>query len=304
MQPRHVILALLVVVLWGGNFVAIKVALADLAPLNLCALRFILTALAALVIPLPQIPKPYLWRYLWSYGFFMFILQFVLLFIAMKEGISAGLASLVLQAQLVFSLVFGVVFLKERPVFGQVLGAVLAVLGFLLIAKHHGSELSWWGFGLVLGAAASWSLGNLTVKRMAHLEKMNQPPINMMAVVAWSSVLVAPVLTALAFVFQGAPRMPHLFGPQLSINFYVAITYIVVASTWIGYGGWNYLMARYPMTTIAPFALLVPVVGLLSSSWWLGESLPSWKLIACLFVVLGLLVHVIASRRLKSRDRH
>ena len=297
MQPLHVILALIVVVLWGGNFVAIKIALRDLAPLNLCALRFVLTALAALVIPLPKIPKPYLWRYLGLYGFFMFILQFVLLFIAMKEGISAGLASLVLQAQLVFSFLFGVVFLKERPVFGQVLGAVLAILGFLLIAKHHGGEFTGWGFGLVLGAAASWSLGNLTVKRMSVLEQ----PINMMAVVAWSSVCVAPVLILLALVFQTPVSMPHVLAhPNWSyIHFYAAVAYIVVASTWIGYGGWNYLMARYPMTTIAPFALLVPVVGLLSSACWLGESLPVWKLIACLFVVLGLLVHVIASRRLK-----
>src|SRR5690606_28946288 len=97
---RHLALALLVVAVWGTNFVVIKVALDDLPPLLLATLRFALSVLpAALILPRPRVP----WTNLAAYGGLV-AGQFGLLYLAMTRDISPGLASLVLQLQVFFTI--------------------------------------------------------------------------------------------------------------------------------------------------------------------------------------------------------
>ena len=54
-----------------------------------------------------------------------------------------------------------------------------------------------------------------------------------------------------------------------------------------GYVAWAWLLARHPAATISPFALLVPVSGMATAAWMLGEPLPPWKLGAALLVLTG-----------------
>ena len=71
-----------------------------------------------------------------------------------------------------------------------------------------------------------------------------------------------------------------------------------------GYAAWGWLLARHPAATITPMALLVPVFGMGASTWWLGESLPSWKLLAAALVMGGLAVNLLwpgIRRRLAQR---
>jgi O-acetylserine/cysteine efflux transporter len=60
-----------------------------------------------------------------------------------------------------------------------------------------------------------------------------------------------------------------------------------------GYGSWGYLLSRYPAATVSPTALLVPVFGMGASTWFLGESLPAWKIVAALLVMGGLTLNVL-----------
>ena len=91
---RHVLIALLVVSIWGANFAAVKIALIELPPLLLCTLRFVLVAVPLVFfVPRPAVTN----RQLLLYGLTMFALQFGFLFLGLKLGMSAGLASLVLQ---------------------------------------------------------------------------------------------------------------------------------------------------------------------------------------------------------------
>jgi len=69
-----------------------------------------------------------------------------------------------------------------------------------------------------------------------------------------------------------------------------------VGNTLFGYAAWGWLLARHPAATITPMALLVPVFGMAASSWWLGESLPAWKLIAAGLVMAGLALNLLWPR--------
>jgi len=111
MSPRDLLLALVVIVVWGLNFVVIMVGLQDVPPMLLGALRFLLAALPAVFfIRPPRVPL----RWLLAYGLTISLGQFAFLFSAMKVGMPAGLASLVLQSQAFFTLFFAALLLGER----------------------------------------------------------------------------------------------------------------------------------------------------------------------------------------------
>lgn len=119
MSIKDGLLALCVVVLWGVNFVVIKIGLHGMPPFLLAGLRFLLVALPAIFfIPAPRIP----FRWLLAYGMTISFGQFGFLFLAIKLGMPAGIASLVLQAQAFFTLLVGAVLLSEKLRWNHIAG--------------------------------------------------------------------------------------------------------------------------------------------------------------------------------------
>src|SRR5689334_12638377 len=109
---KHLLLALLTIVIWGVNFVAIRIGLKEFPPLMLSAVRFLLAAIPwVFFLPRPKAPL----KFIAGYGFFTFAVQFGFLFGGIYMGLSPGLSSLVLQVQVFFSIGLAALFFKERP---------------------------------------------------------------------------------------------------------------------------------------------------------------------------------------------
>jgi O-acetylserine/cysteine efflux transporter len=73
-----------------------------------------------------------------------------------------------------------------------------------------------------------------------------------------------------------------------------AVAWQAIGNTLFGYVGWNWLLTRHPAATVTPSALLVPVFGMTSSAWLLGEPLQPWKLTAAALVMGGLALNLYA----------
>lgn len=128
MSRKDGVLALLVVVVWGLNFVVIKVGLHNMPPLMLAGLRFMLVAFPAIFfVARPKVPL----NLLLGYGLTISFAQFAFLFCAINFGMPAGLASLVLQAQAFFTIVLGAFTFGERLHGKQLAGIALAIFGVL-----------------------------------------------------------------------------------------------------------------------------------------------------------------------------
>lgn len=288
---RHLLLALLIVTIWGCNFVAIKLALNDLPPLLLCTVRFVFVAFPAVFfLPRPAVTR----RQLLTYGGTMFAGQFAFLFLGMKLGLSAGLTSLILQFQVFVTLALAIGVLKERLHLAQIAGALVAIAGFAIVARHTGGDVTIAGLVCVLLAAVSWGFGNFTSKQLGR--------VNPLALVAWGSLVVPLPMAAASLVVEGPAlivhSLTHLGGPAI-----LGTAYIVYISTLVAYSLWSWLLARHPASTISPFALLVPVFGLLSSALVLGEPLPAWKLQAGALVLAGLALNVFGPRLTRLAPR-
>ncbi len=76
----------------------------------------------------------------------------------------------------------------------------------------------------------------------------------------------------------------------------LALLYVVVLSTFVGFGAWAALLARYPASSVAPFTLLVPVVGIAAAWVCLGE-VPAWFEFVGAAVVLGGLAFTVGLAR-------
>ena len=276
MPRRHAVLALVVAVFWAVNFVVIEIGLESFPPLLFAALRFGLIAFPAVFfVPRPDVS----WRAVVGVGLFICVGQFGLLFVAMNIGLRAGLASVIAPLQPVFTIPFAVVVLGERPSLRQVIGVALAVVGLGTIAagRAHGIPLE--AVALGVASAASWGCGNV-VTRAAR-------PKRPFSLLVWSS-LVAPLpLLGLSLAFEGVGRW-HDAVSSVDAAGIAALAYVVVVSTFFGYGVWYWLLSRYPASTVAPFTLLVPVVGILAA-WLLRGEQPTWgELLGSLIVLVGL----------------
>ena len=280
MQPKDLLLALVVIIVWGMNFVVIRIGLDDMPPMLLGALRFLLAAFpAVLFIKRPQVPL----RWLLAYGLTISLGQFAFLFSAMSVGMPAGLASLVLQSQAFFTLLFAVLFLGERFRLVNLLGLLVAAGGLLLIGAQGDGLMTLAGFLLTLCAAAMWALGNIVTRKLGK--------VNLVGLVVWGSLIPPLPFLALSWLLEG-PEAIEAALRGFSPTSMLVLVYLAFGATILGYGLWSRLLSRYPASQVAPFSLLVPVVGITSAALLLGEHLSSLQLVGALLVMLGLLLNV------------
>lgn len=277
----HLLLGLAVVLVWGTNFVVIRVALDALPPLAFATLRFALVFLpAALLVRRPAVA----WRSLAAYGLLIGAGQFGLLFIAMDGMISPGLASLVVQSQVFFTIGLAMAFGGERVKPVQVVALLLATAGILVIVAHGGGAATPLGLALVIAAALSWAGGNHVAKASGVTD--------MLAFVIWSSLFAVPPLALAALAIEGWGPVTQALG-RAGAKEWAAVAWQSVGNSMFGYAAWGWLLSRHPAATITPLAMLVPVFGMGASALLLGEPLPGWKLGAGALVLGGLALNIL-----------
>lgn len=284
MPARDVLLVLAVVTIWGLNFVAIKVGVGEVPPLLFTGLRFTFTLLPAIFfLPKPDVP----WRILLGFGFLLGVVKFGLVFSAIKLGMPTGLTSLAMQMQVFFTILLGFFLMGERPTRANVTGATIAFLGIALIGVERVAGAGLLTFMMILAASATWGLANIVVKKAGR--------VDMLAFLVWAS-LAAPIpLFALSFLIEGWPAMraallaPHIPG-------LLALAFIVYPSTLFAFAAWNTLLSRHPVSVVAPFALLVPVVGFSSGTLFLGEPFSTLTLLGSAIVFCGLCINLFGDR--------
>lgn len=289
MPISHLFLAVLIAVVWGVNFLFVKLALQEIPALLLCALRFTLASIPAIFfIKPPRIS----FKIIVLYGLLMFALQFSFFFIGMQAGMTAGMGSLLMQTQVFFSMFFAMLFLGERISLWQTIGALVAFSGIGVVALHFDNTISLTGFLFIIGGAVTWGIGNLITRK--------NKDIDMIGLVVWGSLAAIPPLFLMSFLIEGSEKMMEAIY-HTSWQGVFSLFYIVYISTLIGYCAWNWLLSRYSVITIVPFTLLIPVIGILSSVIFLGEPFQSWKLFAVLLVMTGLFINLAGARLLADK---
>ena len=286
MPPRDVLTAIAVAVVWGLIFIAIKIGVAETTPLALSALRFVFAALPLVLFVRPPKASPAL---VVLYGLFIGVGQFGLLFVAIRQGFPVGLASLVIQLQAFFTIFLAWALMRERPRRAQLIGAAVAFLGIALIGSRRLDGASLTPFLMVIAAAAFWGAGNIAAKFAGR--------VDMLAFVTWSSLAPPIPLFLLSLLTEGTGGLAALAHPSLKLV--LAVLVVSYAGTVFGFGVWARLLSHYSAATVAPFALLVPIVGMVAGSLVFGEPLGPFELWGALLVMAGLGFNVFGDQLLR-----
>lgn len=285
MPLRHALLAVLVMLVWGGNFVAIDLGVSEVPPLLFVAIRFVLVAFPlVLVVPRPRGRM----REVLAIGAFMSLGQFSLLYLAIALGLPSGLASLLLQAQVVLTMALAALALGERPTPRQVAGALVGSAGLLVVASARGSAEAVLPVVVVLGAALSWAVGNV-VSRRAGIR-------GGLSVVVWSALVVPVPALALSLLVDGPVAVADALT-GFSTTAALSTAYTVYGASLLGYAIWNSLLARHPAGAVVPFVLLVPPVGLTCGWLLLGERPTTVELVGAAVALVGVGLATLAPRR-------
>jgi O-acetylserine/cysteine efflux transporter len=288
MPPRDLLLVAIVILAWGSNFSAMKIALAELPPFLFVGLRF------ALLIPLIAIfPRPASWAAILAVGALINMGQFAFLFGAMAADASAGLASLIIQSQVPMTILLAWAVYGERVTLVQGLGIALAVMGLAGIGMVAGGNITLVGLGLILCGALSWAIGNLVLRRL--------PGVRMLPLFVWGSLVPPLPMLGLSLATEGTAPFATLAA--MSPAGWGAVGYVAIASTIVGYTIWGTLLSRHKAALVTPFALLIPLVGMATAAVVLGERITLGEALAGLLVLTGLALAVLGPRYAARRAR-
>ena len=283
--------ALAVVVIWGLNFVVMKLGLQTISPMLLGALRF---AAASLPFLLFVRPPPLPWRFIAGYGLVQGLGQFGFLFLGLKLGMTAGMASVVMQTQAFFTLMLAVPLLGERVRANQWLGLGVALAGLLMIASAHGEgpgQMTLAGFVLTLSAAAMWALSNIVARRASQIARYEPFPF-----VVWSSVFPILPFALIALATDGPASVQRQLA-GMGPGAWFAVLYLALGATLLAYSLWTRLLQRHAATRVTPFSLLVPVVGLWAAWVAYGEAPLGLQWVGTGAVLVGLVVNQVRGGR-------
>ena len=288
MTPRDILAAVSVAVVWGLTFIAIKVGVGETSPLMLSALRFVFAALPFVFFIKP--PKAPIWKVA-LYGLLLGGGQFGLLFLAIREGFPIGLTSLVVQAQAFFTVALAWLLLGEYPRRTQILAGLVAFAGLAVIGSARLAGAAFGPFLLVVLASFFWGSANVLAKTAGK--------VDMLAFTVWSSLAAPLPLLLLSLALDGSGPLLALAHPGWRLA--ASVLVVAYAGTVFGFGLWARLLSRYSAATVAPFALLVPVVGMIAGAIVYGEPMRPVELAGGVLVMAGLALNVFGDWMLRRR---
>lgn len=283
MPFRDVLLAALVIAIWGFNFVVIKLGVAEFPPFLLTALRFSIVGVLVAPFFLPSW-RQMKWILLLSFTFGT--LHFGLLFYGMSR-VDGGTGAILVQLGVPFSTLLAVVFLGDRLGLWRTCGLVVAFLGAAVLAGEPRLPDAI-GFVTLVVCAFAWAVSNLLVKRV--------PNINPLALTGWMSLLAAPQTMLWSALFESGQWAAV---QEAAWQGWFAVLYTSLAASIVAYSVWYGLLARHEVSKVVPMTLVAPVMGVVGSVLVLGEPLTWHKVLGGVLTLGGVGVILFRQGRRK-----
>jgi len=283
MKPADVLLAVMVAVIWGLAFVASRIALDELSPALMTALRFAIAAVPCLFVRKPDVS----WPLLIAISGTLFLGQFLAQSYAIALGVPVGLTSVIVQSQALFTIAFAVIAFREWPTPMQTLGIGVATTGLLMICGTVGFDFSAGAFAVLMISPVSFAIGNLLLRQARN--------VPMFDLFAWLCLVPPLPLLLLALLTDGPQATWHSLI-HMSLPVLLCMLALGAISTSIAYWLWGRLLRDYPAAQVVPFALLVPFVGAAASSIVFGERFGPLRLSGMVTVVCGIAVMLLSKR--------
>ena len=273
MKTKDIFIALLVPVILGFGFVIAKPAMQYFPPYLLMGMRFTIPALMLVwFFPLPK----GLYFDLFKVSLIGSALQYGLTYTGLNI-IDASSAVLLVMLEVPFGIIIAFFLLKEIPSIKNIVGLIIAFIGVFILTGAPNLEGKYIGVVFVLSGAFTWSLGAVMAKPLSK-------KIGAFALMTWLCVFSGPMLLLVSLVFDGNPMIYIL---SANTNSWLTVIFLGFFMQPAGYAAWYYVLRRYPVNKVMPVLLILPVTGLVTSIFLLGEEPPKQVYLGGLVIIFG-----------------
>ena len=287
MKIQDIFIALLVPIILGFGFVIAKPAMQYFPTYLLMGMRFTIPALILVWwFPLPK----GLYFDLFKVSLIGSTLQYGLTYTGLNI-IDASSAVLLVQLEVPFGIIIAFFLLKEIPTIKNIVGLVIAFIGVFILTGAPNLEGKYIGVLLVLAGAFTWALGAVLAKPLSK-------KIGAFALMTWLCVFSGPMLLFVSIILNGNP-IPYFLSANL--NSWLTVIFLGFIMQPIGYAAWYYVLRKYPVNKVMPVLLILPVTGLITSIFLLGEDPPKQVFLGGIIIILGVGMILFTKSKKKRR---
>ncbi|MBI5667147.1 MAG: EamA family transporter [Chloroflexi bacterium] len=283
--------------LWGSTYLGIRFALETLPPFLTAGVRFIFAGAILYGLARQQgAPAPTLaqWRSAVVLGFVLFMLNNGLLMWS-QTRVPSGMAALLIATVPLWMVLTGwLVFRGKRPG-GQVFaGLFTGLIGIMLLVRpdQTGAQVDPLGALVLIFAAFAWSFGSLLSRR---LDTPSSPLLG-----AGMNLMAGSVILIIASAITGEWAALNLAA--VSLKSVLAVVYLAVFGSIIGFGSYMWLLANVPSDRVATYAYVNPVVAVFLGWAFAGEPLTPQTLVAAAIIVTAVILITTARPQAAQRQ--
>lgn len=281
LSARQAAMLVALTIVWGLNWPVMKIGVTDYPALTFRTLSlWIGTPLLGLVLlalrqPL-AVPRAHFGALFWLGVTNMFVWQ--ALMVLALQTLSSGRAAILGYTMPIFAAVFGALFFGERLRARAWAGVAAAALGVLLLLWHEIGNMAGRPLGVLLAlvGAATWAVGT-------HKMRRHRIPLPTPTIVFWMTAMSTVVMTLLSLLFERGQWKPPTAPVWGSILYNGVLIFVFAQVVW-------FTLAR----TLPPVAstlgvMMIPILGVFSGAWWLGERLhwQDWTAMALMVLAIA-----------------
>jgi O-acetylserine/cysteine efflux transporter len=264
MKPFDLFLAVVVMLIWGVNFVVAKFGLAELPAILLMAMRF--GAVALFLLPFVRMPRGRL-KGIALLSVSLGTVHYAFMFTGMSR-LDAGTTAILTQLQVPFSALIAAMLYGERLGWVRALGMAVAFSGVAIMMGEPRLTADLVAVGFVILATLVWALANIQIKELG--------PVDGFSLNAYLGLFAAPQLLVTSLLLESGHREVLVAANWTTVA--LAVLYLAVMVQIVSYAIWYRLLRLYPVNQLMPITLLCPVLGVLAGVVILGEVL-TWTAI-------------------------
>ena len=274
MKSRDILFALCAPLLLGFGFVIAKPAMQQFPPFLLMGLRFTIAAL--ILIWWFPIPRKLL-KDLFIVSLIGGTLTYGLVYTGLNS-VDASSSILLVHTEVPFGVVIAYFLYKEIPSIKNIIGIIIAFVGLFILLGAPNLEGKLAGVLLLLFGAFAWSFGVVIAKPLSK-------KIGGFAVTAWVYLFSGPMLLLGSFIFDGNTINYFL---SADLEGWLIVGFLGIIMQPLAYGTWYQVMARNPVHKVMPMMLLLPLTGLSTAIFILGEEPTKQVFIGGAIILIGI----------------
>ncbi|NVJ97842.1 MAG: DMT family transporter [Alphaproteobacteria bacterium] len=276
MKKRDILLVILITIVWGLNFIAVKWAVVDFPPLLANAIRFAIVLVA--LSPFLKIIKGRM-RDLILAAVSLGVIHFGAVFLGMQVADGVGAVAIASQLNVPFATLLAVLFLGETVGWKRVLGIALSFSGVMVLGFDPEVFAYIDALVIIVFAAFMYSVSAILMRRLKDVRAVTTQ--------AWVGAAGVIGSGILSLTFETGQVDALMNAGDLAWG---GVIYSAIAASLIGHGGANYLLRQYEVSVVSPYFLMMPVFAVLGGIVILDEEFTSRMALGGLLTLIGVLV--------------